>query len=167
MAAIPGFASPLPLELTRAPGFAGRILVYATTNGTVALRHSQGADAVYAAALLNAQVTLDHLQTHHPGKPIVIVCAGSAGALNLEDFFAAGYFVALLAGKLDSQRDLSDTALAALATYQAQDAWSAIAGSRVGRIVCGVGDEEEARHASRMNTVDLVTLLQGDRLVRS
>ena len=73
MAAIPGFASPLPLELTREPGFAGRPLVYSTTNGTVALRRSSAADAVYAAALLNARATLGHVRAHHPGKPVVIV----------------------------------------------------------------------------------------------
>jgi len=167
LAAIPGFGSPLPLELTRTPGFAGKPLVYSTTNGTVALRHSNGADAVYAAALLNAQATLDHARAHHRGKPIVIVCAGSAGALNLEDFYAAGCYVALLAGSLDPRRDLSDTALAAWATYRAGDAWSAIAASRVGRIVCGVGNDDEARHASQLNTLNLVALLRGDRILRS
>lgn len=167
LAAIPGFASPLPLELTRAPGFAGKPLVYSTTNGTVALRHSQGADAVYAAALRNAQATLDHVRADHPGKPIVIVCAGSAGALNLEDFYAAGYFVALLAGGLDPRRDMSDTALAAWAVHRASDAWSAIAASRIGRIVCGVGNDDEVRHASQLNTVNLVALVRGDRILRS
>jgi 2-phosphosulfolactate phosphatase len=166
LAAISGFASPLPLELTRVPGFAGKPLIYSTTNGTVALRHSQGADAVYAAALLNAQATLDHVRTHHPAKPIVIVCAGSAGALNLEDFYAAGCLVALLARGVDPTRDLSDTALAAWATYRASDAWSAIASSRIGRIVCGVGNEDEVRHASQMNTVNLVAMLRDDRIIR-
>jgi 2-phosphosulfolactate phosphatase len=166
LAAIAGFATPLPLELTRAPGFAGKPLVYSTTNGTVALRYSQGADAVYAAALRNAQATLDHARAHHPGKPIVIVCAGSAGALNLEDFYAAGCLVALLAHGLDPRRDLSDTALAAWATCRASDAWSAIAASRIGRIVCGAGNEEEVRHASQLNAVNLVATLHGDRILR-
>ena len=167
LAAIPGFGSPLPLELTRASGFAGRPLIYSTTNGTVALRRSLGADAVYAAALLNAQATLDHVRSHHAGKPLVIVCAGSAGALNLEDFHAAGCFVALLAGSLDPARDLSDTALAAWASYRGDDSWRAISASRIGRIVCGVGNEDEVRHASQLNTLDLVALMRGDRVVQS
>ena len=167
LAAISGFASPLPLELTRAPGFAGKPLIYSTTNGTVALRQSQGADAVYAAALLNAEATLDHVRAHHPAKPIVIVCAGSAGALNLEDFYAAGVLVALLAPGLDPGRDLSDTALAAGAACRAIDAWSAIASSRIGRIVCGVGNDDEVRHAAQLNTANLVATLRGDRILRS
>ncbi|MEP6702181.1 MAG: 2-phosphosulfolactate phosphatase, partial [Betaproteobacteria bacterium] len=90
LAAIPGFASPLPLELSRRTGFAGKPLVYSTTNGTVALRRSQGARAIYAASLRNASATLAHIAHNHRDAPIVIVCAGSAGALNLEDFYAAG-----------------------------------------------------------------------------
>ena len=168
LAAIPGFGSPLPLELTRAPGFAGKPLVYSTTNGTVALRRSLGADAVYAAALLNAQATLDHARRQHPAKPLVIVCAGSAGALNLEDFHAAGCFVALLAaGGIDPARELSDTALAAWASYRGDDLWHAIAASRVGRIVCGVGNEDEVRHAAQLNTLNLVACMRDDRIVRS
>lgn len=167
LAAIPGFGSPLPLELTRTPGFAGKPLIYSTTNGTVALRRSLGADAVYAAAMLNAQATLDHARRNHPAKSLVIVCAGSVGALNLEDFHAAGCFVALLAGSLDTARDLSDTALAAWASYRGNDSWRAIASSRIGRIVCGVGNEDEVRHASQLNTLDLVALMRGDRVVQS
>ncbi|MBP8297750.1 MAG: 2-phosphosulfolactate phosphatase [Burkholderiales bacterium] len=167
LAAIAGFASPLPLELTRAPGFAGKPLIYSTTNGTVALRHAQRADAVYAAALCNAQATLDHALAHHPGKPLVIICAGSAGALNLEDFHAAGCLVALLAPALDPGRALSDTALAAWAVYRAADAWTTIAASRIGRIVCGVGNDDEVRHAAGLNTIQLVATLVDDRIVRS
>ena len=166
LAAIPGFGSPLPLELTRTAGFGGKPLIYSTTNGTVALRRSLGADAVYAAALLNAQPTLDHARRDHPGKPLVIVCAGSAGALNLEDFHAAGCFVALLAARLDPERDLSDTALAAWASYRGNGSWSAIAGSRIGRIVRGVGNEDEVRHAAQLNTLNLVALMRGDRVVQ-
>ena len=165
LAAIDGFASPLPLELTRSEDFAGKPLIYSTTNGTVALRHSRGADAVYATALVNAQATLDHALASHPGKPLVIVCAGSAGALNLEDFIAAGCLVDKLAGRFDPRRDLSDTALAAWATYRASDTSSAIAASRIGRIVCGVGSEHEVRHSATIDCIDLVALLDGGRIV--
>ncbi|MEP7084476.1 MAG: 2-phosphosulfolactate phosphatase, partial [Betaproteobacteria bacterium] len=167
LAAISGFGSPLPLELTRMAGFAGKPLVYSTTNGTVALRRSMAADAVYAAALLNAQATLDHAELQHPGKPLVIVCAGSAGALNLEDFHAAGCLVALLAGRLNPARAFSDTALAAWAAYRGDDSISAVAASRIGRIVRGVGNDDEVRHASQLNTLDLVAVLRGDRIVQT
>ena len=167
LAAIPGFASPLPLELSRIAGFGGKLLVYSTTNGTVALRRSRGAAAIYAASLRNASATLVHIAANHADMPVVIVCAGSAGALNLEDFYAAGCFVDILLRTLDPTRDLSDTALAAHATFRASDPWSALAASRVGRIVCGVGNDEEVRHASEIDASTLIAVVDGDRVIRS
>jgi acyl dehydratase len=105
----------LPLELSTRDGFAGKPLVYSTTNGTVALRSSRGARVIYAASLRNVAATLADLGVQHRGAPVVIVCAGSAGALNLEDFYAAGCFVERLSLTLDPARDFSDTALAARA----------------------------------------------------
>jgi 2-phosphosulfolactate phosphatase len=166
LAAIPGFASPLPIELTRRDGLAGKPLVYSTTNGTVALRHSRGAAETYAASLRNVRATLGDIAARHPGRPLVIVCAGSAGALNLEDFYAAGCFVDRLSASLDATRDLSDTALAAQATFGASDAWTALRRSRVGRIVSGVGGDDEVRHAAEIDASPLVAIVDGDRVVR-
>ena len=161
LASIPGFATPLPLELTQMEGFGGKPLIYSTTNGTVALRHSRGAEAVYAAALLNVQPTLDHVARNHPGKPLVIVCAGSAGALNLEDFYGAGCFIARLAPTLDLSRDVSDTGLSALAVFRAAPAYETIAASRIGRIVRGAGSDKEIRHAAQIDALQLVAMLLG------
>jgi 2-phosphosulfolactate phosphatase len=167
LAAIPGFASPLPIELSRRPGFAGKPLVYSTTNGTVALRRAQGAAVVYAASLRNAGATLAHVARHHRDRALVIVCAGSAGTLNLEDFYAAGCFVARLTPMVDATRDLSDTALAALAAFRASDAWSALSRSRVGRIVLGVGGDDEVRHAAEIDASTLVAIVEGDRVIEA
>jgi 2-phosphosulfolactate phosphatase len=170
LAAIPGFGSPLPLELTRGAGFAGKPLVYSTTNGTVALRRSAGADEIYAVSLRNVGATL--AAATRRDAPLVIVCAGSAGALNLEDFYAAGCIVdrVLSEWALDPARDVSDTALAAQATFRASDAWSALGRSRIGRIVRGArgaeGDEE-IRHASAIDASTVVAVARGDRVVRS
>ena len=166
LAAIPGFATPLPLELTSTPGFGGKPLVYSTTNGTVALRRSKGAAAIYATSLRNASATLAHIAAHHADQPLVIVCAGSAGALNLEDFYAAGFLIDRLTQRLDPARDFSDTALAARAAYRATDPFSALAASRVGRIVCGVGNDDEVRHASAIDASQAVAVVDGDRVVR-
>lgn len=166
LAAIDGFATPLPLELSRTPELAGRLLVYSTTNGTVALRRSRRAVAVYAASLRNASATLAHVAAHHAMEPLVIVCAGSSGALNLEDFYAAGCFVSLLGSSvLDPARELSDTALAALAVFRAADARTALAASRVGRIVRGAGRDDEVAHAAQVDASVLVAMQVGDRVV--
>lgn len=166
LASIPGFATPLPLALTRREGFAGKPLIYSTTNGTVALRHSRGADAIYAASLLNVGATLGHVSRHHPGKQLVIVCAGSAGAMNLEDVYGAGCFIDRLLPSLDLSRDASDTALVALAVFSASPTYETISASRVGRIVIAAGGNDEVRHAARIDGSPLVAMLSGDRVVR-
>jgi 2-phosphosulfolactate phosphatase len=173
LAAIPGFASPLPLELAGSEGLAGKPLVYSTTNGTVALRRAAGAAAIYAVSLRNVAATLDHCAAHVEDAPLVVVCAGSAGALNLEDFYAAGCVVdRLLADRrwaLDPARGVSDTALAAHATFRGSDAWTALGRSRIGRIVRGArgaDGDNEIRHASAIDASTLVAMSRGDRVVR-
>jgi 2-phosphosulfolactate phosphatase len=165
LAAIPGFSSPLPIELTRRDGFAGKPLVYSTTNGTVALRRAQGAAVAYAASLRNAGATLADIAAHHAERPVVIVCAGSAGAVNLEDFYAAGCYVDRLLPRYDATRDISDTALAAHAAYRGSDAWSALRNARVGRIVGGAGGDDEVRHAAEIDASSLVAVVDGDRVI--
>lgn len=167
LAAIPGFSTPLPLELTSASGFAGKPLVYSTTNGTVALRRSQGADVIYATSLRNIGATLDAIAARGTDAPLVIVCAGSAGALNLEDFYAAGCIVDRLLPQLDPMRDLSDTALSAHAAFRASDALTALSLARVGRIIRGAGGEREIRHAAEIDASKLVAVVEENRVVRS
>jgi 2-phosphosulfolactate phosphatase len=96
---LPGFAPPTPLALVD-HGVAGKHVVYSTTNGTVALRGAAGAEAVYAAALLNGRAVIDRVLARHPDRTILIVCSGSMGNFNLEDYYGAGYLVELLAERL-------------------------------------------------------------------
>lgn len=167
LAAIPGFSTALPLELTKVPGFAGKPLIYSTTNGTVALRRSRGADAIYAASLRNVGATLAAIEARRDDAQLVIVCAGSAGALNVEDFYAAGCIVDRLLARYDPARDLSDTALAAHAAFRASDAWAALSAARVGRIIRGAGGEREVRHAAEVDASSLVAIVDANRVVRS
>ena len=166
LASIAGFATPLPLALTRSDDFAGKPLVYSTTNGTVALRHSRGADAIYAASLRNVGATLGHVAQHHPDKLLVIVCAGSAGAMNLEDFYGAGCLIDRLLPHFDPAREISDTALAALAVFRSSGPYEALAAARVGRIVCGAGGDDEVRYAAEIDASPLVAMVSDDRVVR-
>jgi 2-phosphosulfolactate phosphatase len=100
---IPGFAPPTPLALLE-HDVRERTLVYATTNGTVALKESAGGAHVFAGALLNADAVVRHIAQSHPEGTILIVCSGSMGNPNLEDMYGAGYFVELIARELGEQR---------------------------------------------------------------
>jgi 2-phosphosulfolactate phosphatase len=156
--AIDGFATPLPLALTQV-GVKDKRVIYSTTNGTVALNQSAVASHVYAACLLNGAATVAHIQKHHADESVLVVCSGSAGGMNLEDFYGAGYIVDLLAGKLDPDRDLTDAAQSARRLFRTNDASDCLMSSRVGRIMQRAGVGDEVRYAAQLGVVPLVTKL--------
>src|SRR5690349_15118934 len=127
---IEGFASPMPLALVE-HGVQQKTVVYATTNGTVALKEASAAEHVFAGALLNAPAVVEHIAQRHPESTIVIVCSGSMGNPNLEDMYGAGYFVDLIARIIGEKRDFSDAAIAARAVFHSEGARTALLRSRV------------------------------------
>ncbi len=160
---ISGFAPPTPMALIR-HGIRGRTLVYATTNGTVALNDSAGAAHVYAGALLNAQAVVSHVVQVHRDEPVVIVCSGSMGNPNLEDMYGAGCFVDLLVEALGPAQDFSDAAWAARAVYRSEPAESALLRCRVGQMMRERGLTDEVRFAARRSVMDVVPKLVDGRL---
>ena len=160
---IPGFAPPTPLALLE-HDLAGRTLVYATTNGTVALKESAGGAHVFAGALLNADAVVRHIARRHPEGTILIVCSGSMGNPNLEDMYGAGYFVELIAREIGEQRDFSDAAWAARALYRSEPAESLLLRCRVGQMMQERGLTQEVKYAARLGTLDVVPKLVDGRL---
>jgi 2-phosphosulfolactate phosphatase len=157
---IDGFASPTPLALLE-HGVGGRTVIYATTNGTVALKNSSAADHVFAGALLNAAAVVQHIASHHSEGTILIVCSGSMGNPNLEDMYGAGYFVELIARELGEARDFSDTAIAARALFRSQPAESALLRCRVGKMMQERGLTHEVKYAAQLSRLDVVPKLVG------
>jgi 2-phosphosulfolactate phosphatase len=160
---IDGFAPPTPLALVE-HGIAGRTVIYATTNGTVALKESSGADHVFAGALLNATAVVKHIAAHHAEGTILIVCSGSMGNPNLEDMYGAGYMVDLIARELGEKRDFSDAAIAARALFRSESAESALLRSRVGKMMQERGLTHEVKYAAQLSALDVVPKLIDDVL---
>lgn len=156
-----GFRDPMPLALLR-EDLAGKALVYSTTNGTVALAKAKDAARAYAAALLDGEAVADALVREAGDATVLLVCAGSAGRFNLEDFYGAGYLVSLLAAR--GAHELSDAALAARLLHDGRDAFECLASSRVGRLMRSRGLEDEVRFAARKSVFDVVPRLEGGRL---
>jgi 2-phosphosulfolactate phosphatase len=159
---LPGFVHPTPLHLLQA-GLAGRTLVYSTTNGTVALTKSRGAAHVYAAALLNGRATVRHIVAQHPDQVVLIVCSGSADNFNLEDFYGAGHFVALLRRHAPGA-EFSDAALAAELLHDHNDGLEVLRRARVGRMMLARGLDEEVAFAAQESCFDIVVKLAGREL---
>jgi 2-phosphosulfolactate phosphatase len=155
---IEGFASPMPLALVE-HGVDAKTVVYATTNGTVALRDASSADHVFAGALLNAPAIVEHIAAKHAESTIVVICSGSMGNPNLEDMYGAGYFVDLIARVLGEQRDFSDAAIAARALFRSEAAKSALMRCRVGKLMQERGHEHEVEYAAQLGVLDVVPKL--------
>lgn len=160
---LPGFAPATPLALAAADGgIAGATLVYATTNGTVALHHAASAAQVYVGALLNGAALVAHITRAHPDASVLVVCSGSLDRFNLEDFYGAGHIAAHF--KLAGGYALSDAALASMLLYQGCDADTALHASRVGRMMQAHDLQHEVDYAARCDTLDVVPRLGEGRL---
>jgi 2-phosphosulfolactate phosphatase len=160
---LPGFAHPTPLALL-GESLAGRTLVYSTTNGTVALRRSSGAAHLYAAALLNGEAVVDHVVRTAPGETVLIVCAGSADAFNLEDFYGAGHLVSLFVRRGRDAHELSDAARAAQILHDGSEALDCLSTSRLGRMMLERGLEREVAFAAQKDRYRVVPELREGRL---
>ncbi|QJR13365.1 2-phosphosulfolactate phosphatase [Usitatibacter palustris] len=160
---LPGFAHPTPLALLSEAPPDGKTLIYSTTNGTVALAKSAGAAHVYAAALVNARATVEHVLRHHPGLTVLIVCSGSVENFNLEDFYGAGYFVSLFAQRGVTE-GATDAALAAQRMHDASPAVDCLNASRVGRMMLARGLDAEVAYAAAKDQLDVVARLDDGRL---
>lgn len=158
-----GFAHPTPLALL-GENLAGKTLIYSTTNGTVALSKSREATHVFAAALLNGEAVVEHIDRTFSSETVLIVCAGSADNFNLEDFYGAGYLASLFARRRSSGHELSDAAMAAQMLHDRGDAMDCLGKSRVGRMMAERGLEREVRFAAQKSCFDIVPRLQDGRL---
>lgn len=163
---LPGFAPATPLALLE-HGIAGKTVIYSTTNGTVAFGNAGGADHIYGAALLNGRAVIEHVLAAHPDKTILIVCAGSMGNFNLEDFYGAGYLVDLLLERLGDATDVSDAARVARTFYRAGDPLPTLMDCRVGRMMTERGLAHEVAYAAQCSTLEIVPRLTTSGVLRA
>ena len=93
---IPGFdLGNSPLEYTR-EAVAGRALIFASTNGSQALRLAATARTRLLASFVNASAVAERLAR---GDEVWLVAAGKLGRFSLEDAACAGWLIRALAGR--------------------------------------------------------------------
>lgn len=160
---LPGFAPAFPLLLSREP-LRGRKLVYCTTNGTVALRAANDASFAYVGALLNGAALVAHVRQAHPGSSVLIVCSGSVGNFNLEDFYGAGHYVDLF--EQQGRYELNDAARGAKLVRRGYAAPSVLLNSRVGLIMQAKGLANEVEYCAQLDILEVVARLDGGALKR-
>lgn len=156
---IDGFLSPNPIELK--DKLNGKTVILSTTNGTVAIKKSSHAKTVYAASILNSKSIVDHLLKHHQNnETVILVCAGSSGEFNVEDFYGAGYFIDCLLHETPSDLELTDSAFAAHCFYKGNNKnRDILRQSRIGRKLIKYGFEREVEFVSQESITTNVPIL--------
>ncbi len=154
---LPGFAPPTPLALA-AIGLRGATLVYATTNGTVALHQAATAAHVYVGALLNGAAVVTHVIRRHPQAQVLLLCSGSVDRFNLEDFYGAGHIAAHF--QASGRYTLTDAAMAAVLLRRGCEPGTALGASRVGRMMQAHDLQQEIDCAAQTDTLDVVPELR-------
>jgi 2-phosphosulfolactate phosphatase len=160
---LPGFVHPAPLALV-AHGVQGRTVIYSTTNGTVAMSLATGARRVYCGALLNARRLAQHIVAEHARDTVLLVCSGSGGNFNFEDFFGAGCYVERFAELLGAAADFSDAARAARTVFRHSPLPQALLDCRLGRMMSARGLKHEVEFACRIDAFPVVPALDEGRL---
>ncbi len=162
-----GFLSPNPLDLQEK--IFGKTVILSTTNGTVALKGASTAKAVYASSLVNNQAVANHVVSHLEGETLLLVCSGSSGEFNVEDFYGAGHFIACLLASDVFQWELTDPALGAYQFYKgnSQNGARLLRESRVGKMLVGYGYEKELDFVSQENLFSVVPILKGKTIINA
>lgn len=102
-----------PLEYTR-DVVKGKELIMTTTNGTRAIKNSNGARNIIIASMLNAKAAAQKLVEIN--NDITIVNAGTKGQFSMDDFICSGYIIDNII-KLTDTCELTDVSTTARYIY--------------------------------------------------
>lgn len=145
----------------------GKSAVVFTTNGTRAIRAAAQAPVVAVASLLNRRAVARHLldEATRRNLDVALVCAGRecGTAFSLEDSIAAGAIVEA-AREADDTIAMTDEAWAAyhLWRWYRGDAMRAFRQSAHGRMLLGLGFEDDLWFAAQLDMYDSVPMLYRD-----
>ena len=150
---VPGFdLGNSPLEY--APGtVAGRTLIFASTNGSVAMGRARGAHRRMLAAFTNASAVATALARE---REVVIVCAGKLGRFSLEDTGLAGWLCARLEARGAALAGAAGRLARTLAPRDAGEVMALVQGSSHGRYLRTLGADfaADVEYCGRLDALD-------------
>ena len=137
----------------------GKQVVLSTTNGTRALLHAAAADRVLVAGFVNFSAVCEQLARDE--RPVHLICAGTGGAVTLEDTLLAGAFVDALQRK---QLTLCDSARLAWDCFEHHGmiVEEALRLSQGGRNLIAAGLEDDLAIAAQVDRFLIVPELKRD-----
>jgi 2-phosphosulfolactate phosphatase len=153
-----------PLEFTP-DTVAGRTLVMAATNGSVAVCRTKSAKPVYIASLLNIESVAEKLAAQK--RDIAVICSGKEGRFSLEDSVCAGMLIFLIE-KRKHRLELSDTAMAACSLYKdwLLDLEQMLTVAEHGRYLARVGHKKDLAACAHVNQYTIVPVLRKGSIVK-
>lgn len=163
---IKGFLNPTPLELRKV--IKEKYLILLTTNGTVAIQQAKKANDIYISSLLNGKSVAAHLIDNHNDTDIDLVCSGSSGHFNLEDFYGAGQLIHYIVEENKNENlTFSDSAIAAKLFYESNrnKAQEILAKAKVGKVLSDLGLEDDLEFVSKENKYELVPYYQDKKIL--
>lgn len=148
----------------------GRTLIITTTNGTSAMTSLVGVRGIYIAGLVNMGATAELLVRE--GSSPLIVCAGRAGRVAVEDAICAGLIVKTwlqLSGQKGEGDSLGDGARAALALAHQHSPVSErfLADTEAGRALTEIGQADDLELCARLDIYPDVPVLRDRQITRS
>lgn len=148
-----------PREYTKAR-LNGRLLVFVTTNGTLAIRRTGRSRHGLVASLANARAVA--LEAMRLRRDIVVICAGTQDRFSLEDTIGAGAIVDSLL-KQGQKLALTDLATAAsdLFTQHANKLPELLRRSVHGQTLIRLGFEADLARCAQLNVSEVVPVYYG------
>jgi 2-phosphosulfolactate phosphatase len=139
------------------PSHRGATVFMCTTNGTRALLAARSAAALYTGALVNASAVARKLRAD--GRDAVLLCAGTNGAVAMEDVLGAGAVL----DALDATPEI-DVARIALNLFRGSRGRlnEALRDAEGGRNVLAAGLPQDIDFAARLDVFDAVGIATGD-----
>lgn len=142
-----------------------KTIVMTTTNGTVAVKSTDGAYKTLIGSFVNASAVSAKAGGY--GKDVLIVCAGTDRLFSLEDALCAGLLIKKISASLASKPELTDSAQAAVLLYeQVQDKLAKTAiDSRNGKRLAELGRFDDVEYCFKIDLFDVVPEYRDDKIM--
>jgi 2-phosphosulfolactate phosphatase len=157
---------PEGFELGNSPGgfdssHRGKIVYMATTNGTKAILAAREASVRIAGALVNLSAVAE--LAVKLGRDVVLLCAGTGGAIAMEDAIGAGAVASAIVAR---GGELSgDVARMTVRLFRESrtDLTAALSDAEGGRNVIGACLRQDIEFAAKMDSLNVVGVVDSDR----
>lgn len=145
----------------------GKTLVITTSNGTRAIKGSEGAKNILIGAMINAKSVAEKLARLE--NDVVIVNAGTCGEFSIDDFICSGYIInCIVENNQTEDIELTDIASTAHYIYKSNnDIMSFIKYAKHYKTIIDLGLKEDLEYCCKKDIIDIVPEYRGGRIVKA